>query len=86
MSNVQHLDLTTLRLRLQRALDHKQDAGLDGRGSLYLRALASVYLACDEDSLEEEATLEKLFIEQCSTEDVDADELLTEICLIQGGS
>jgi hypothetical protein len=88
VSRPRNIDLATLRVRLQSALDHKQDLGLDGGGSLYLRALCCLYLACEEPRIgavttDEEHELEKLLLGQCATEVVDAEELLTEMCLVQ---
>jgi hypothetical protein len=50
-------------------------------GSLYLNALACVYLACDEESPDESAALEALFTTQAQVENVDSDEILTALCM-----
>lgn len=86
MSQPTSVKLTELRQRLQASLDHKQDLGLDGRGSLYLRALGCLYLASeeprDDHTPAEEIALETLYQEQARVEDVDPDDLLTRLILL----
>ena len=53
----------------------------DTDGSLYLQAIGACYLACDEGSVDEEATLEILFYEQARVEGADGDDVLTQISL-----
>lgn len=77
MSRPEALDVETLRGRLEHAL--RFDVAHEG--SLYLNALACVYLACDEQSTDESAALESLMGEQARIEGVDSDEVLTDLCM-----
>jgi hypothetical protein len=77
MSRPEAIDLETLRGRLEYAL--RFDVAHDG--SLYLNAMAVVYLACDEQSTDESAALEALVTTQAEIEGVDSDDVLTALCL-----
>lgn len=80
MSRIDQIDLASLRRRLTWALARKQDAGLDGGGSLYLACLGAAYLCCSTD--EEEERLEDLFYGQAAEEQVDdADDVLSAIVM-----
>lgn len=69
------IDEPALRARLNASLDSS------GPGSLYLRVLCCVYLACDEDSEDEELALQSLMKEQARLEGVDEHALTEELIL-----
>lgn len=79
---------TTPEQRKERAmLDYAAQASTNRvapAGSPYLYALACAYLASPEAS-DEEATLERMFLDRADVEDVDGDDLLTALCLVDGG-
>lgn len=79
MSDVRNVNLQDLRQRLQR--EANRNAGPDGDGSLYLRALGCCWLAAEEGSAEVQQ-LEELFLSQAEFEGVsDPDRLITDIIL-----
>lgn len=78
MSRPEAIDVEALRARLEYALRFD----VQHEGTLYLRVLACILLACDKQSDAEEATLEALYYQQASFEDVDGDDVLTESCLV----
>jgi hypothetical protein len=77
MSRPEAIDVETLRGRLEYALRF----GVEHEGTLYLKALACVYLACDDESPDESAALEALLTTQAQIEGVDSDDVLTALCL-----
>jgi hypothetical protein len=79
MSKLEAIDLNMLRARLDHAL--RLDVAHDG--SVYLLAVACVFLACDEDSPGELGMLESIFYQQAQAEAIDGDQLLTTLCLVE---
>ena len=78
MSRPLVINAPALRARVSFALDSTELAG-----SLYLRVMGCVYLACDSESPDEESTLEILFFEQARIEAVDGDDLITRLLLVE---
>jgi hypothetical protein len=68
-----------LRARLAHALTRPDEHG-DPEGSLYLHALACVYLAAPEPA---EPALGHEFHLAAEAEQVDGDEVLTALCLVE---
>lgn len=78
MSRPDRIDTEALRGRAEYALRFD----VDHAGSLYLRLLASVYLAAEGDEQGEEVlALENIYQVQAALEEIDGDAILTTLLL-----